>query len=149
MSWQVLRAGSASDARLACGHLDNLGFAQRVVDVAGKFLSREELATARSSVTVLVREGDILAANELLADATPAPRTSRVDRSVGRLGVSIRACGLTPFAVIGLCLAPYYLSRARKSAFPPREHAWNVAGIVVCGLTTAIYIGLFAITARS
>jgi len=149
MSWRTLHACSISEAALVCGFLDNDRIDTRLTDATGVEIPRQNLTSAVAPVVIDVSDADLGAATEILADALPAKKQPTIEESLERLGSSIRACAMSPFAPWGVVLAPSYLSRVARSADRPREHAWNLAGIVICGMYTAIYVALAVMSAKS
>jgi len=139
MSWHTVHECSTSDARLVCGFLDNDAVVTRIVDAAGAEVSREKLDSAISPVSIGVRSADANTAKQNIAELLATSKQTPVDGSLERLGTSIRACAMSPFAPWGVVLAPRYLLRAGRSDLRPREHRWNLAAIVICAMFTAIY----------
>lgn len=132
MNWRTLRTSMGPEAILVAGFLRGSGVEVRVVDDTGAEVPHADLATCSTPVSVQVRDTDLPVATEILGDAL-SPRAKRhVDTPVERLGVSIRACAVSPLAPLGILLAPSYLLRAAREGVRPPEHAWTLAGIVAC-----------------
>lgn len=143
VAWQTLHDGDSSEARRAAGFLDGFGIPLRVVDEAGVEFAREKLAYTGSPVRLQVREEDLPAAVEILADSPSAPSPSAAAKALDRLGLTIRACAVSPFAPLGILLAPSYLMRSARETIRPREHAWTLAGIAACVPASLFYAFAF------
>lgn len=145
MTWHTVHHGSPDSVNLASGFLDGFGIALRVVDPHDVEVPRDRVTSASSALRVQVREPDTGTAAGLLADAATEPRPATVDRSLDRLGLSIRGCAMsTFFAPLGVVLAQAYLTRAARAADRPSEHGWTLAGIAVCALMTALWATVWA-----
>lgn len=144
MSWRILHERPVADVRLAAGFLDGFGVPLRIVDTTGAEVARETVASTSDGLAIEVRAEDAAFARELLADARPGP-IPRSDRALDRLGLSIRGCAMsTFFAPLGVILAPAYLKRAARADERPSEHGWTLAGIAVCVVLTACWVGVWA-----
>lgn len=143
MTWHTLQDCSSAEANLTAGFLDGFGVELRVIDPVGVEIQRDMLLSVNSPVRVQVREADLHVAAGILADALSASRRPSTTKSLDRLGLSIRACAVSPFAPLGILLAPSYLMRAARATAKPREHAWTLAGIAACVPATLFYAFAF------
>jgi len=143
MNWRTLRTCTAAEANLLTGYLEGFGVQPRVVDASGSEISRDHVSSHTSPLSVLVRDADRNVAIEILGDALAPLTRRRVGTPVERLGLSIRACAVSPFAPLGLVLAPTYLMRAAREGTRPREHASTLAGIAACVPTSLFYAFAF------
>lgn len=138
MSWHVVRIGSAVEVNFALGHLEEARIPARVLDADGDVIQREFLVPVADHVRLAVPVQDAQRAEELLdreIPAIPRPRPKSAleaaQRAAEDLGRRIRWAAVSPFAPIGIALAPIYALRVRRAGSPPKDHGWTLAGIAV------------------
>ena len=158
MSWQVVRAGSAVDVNFALGHLEDASIPAQVLAPDGNLVQREHLIPVEDPVRLAVRAEDVDRAREVLdrelpelanprrLDGTNVEPPARTPLGAAEdLGRRIRWMACSPFAPLGVLLAPLYAQRVLRAGTRPKDHGWTLAGIAVSALVSLLFALLTAL----